>query len=124
MKSKTLLKQETVVTVQGVPLTSYMESIILNTVSSNSGKGKRAMEWVIQKVGAEADLVSQRLDKIKAEFSELTTKVEDRVINTARKSLEEIQRDLKSIKVAPPKLVAQEGKTAAAASASTTTTTR
>ena len=28
---KTLLRQETLVTVRGVPLTSYMESLIVNT---------------------------------------------------------------------------------------------
>ena len=34
-EDKTLLRQETLVTVRGVPLTSYMESLIVNTVSIN-----------------------------------------------------------------------------------------
>ena len=51
--NKTVMKQETVVTVQGVPLTSYMEGIIVNTVSNNSGKGKAAIEWIVDKLGQE-----------------------------------------------------------------------
>ena len=50
---KTVLRQETVVTVQGVPLTSYMEGIIVNTVSNNSSKGRAAIEWVVDKLGNE-----------------------------------------------------------------------
>ena len=50
---KTLLRQEMIVTVRGVPLTSYMEGIIVNTVSSNSSKGKAAIEWVVEKLGQE-----------------------------------------------------------------------
>ena len=51
--SRTLMRQETVVTVQGVPLTSYMEGIIVNTVSSNSSKGRAAIEWIVEKLGSE-----------------------------------------------------------------------
>ena len=51
--SRTLMKQETVVTVQEVPLTSYMEGIIVNTVSSNSSKGRAAIEWIVEKLGSE-----------------------------------------------------------------------
>ena len=50
---RTLLRQEMLVTVQGVPLTSYMEGIIVNTVSNNSSKGKAAIEWVVDKLGQE-----------------------------------------------------------------------
>ena len=52
-KDRTLLRQEMLVTVQGVPLTSYMEGIIVNTVSNNSSKGKAAIEWVVDKLGQE-----------------------------------------------------------------------
>ena len=51
--NKTLLKQEMIVTVQGVPLTSYMEGVIVNTVSNNSSKGKAAIEWVVDKLSQE-----------------------------------------------------------------------
>jgi len=49
----TLLRQEAVVLVQGVPLSSYMESMLTNTISSNASKGRLAIEWVIQKINDE-----------------------------------------------------------------------
>ena len=55
--TRTMLKQEMIVTVQGVPLTSYMEGIIVNTVSKNSSKGKAAIEWVVEKLGQECRFV-------------------------------------------------------------------
>merc|ERR1719259_258591 len=63
---KTLLRQETLVTVSGVPLTSYMEALIVNTVSANSSKGKRAIEWVVDKIEQEGRNVSGLLDKLQA----------------------------------------------------------
>ncbi len=56
--NKTVLKQEMVVTVQGVPLTSYMESLILGTVTANASKGRNAMEWVVDKLSSESKYVS------------------------------------------------------------------
>jgi hypothetical protein len=37
-RNKTLLKQEAVVTVQGIPLNSYMEDILTNTIMANANK--------------------------------------------------------------------------------------
>lgn len=37
-KTKTLLKQEAVVTVQGIPLNSYMEDILTKTIMLNANK--------------------------------------------------------------------------------------
>lgn len=34
----TVLRQETIITVKGVPLTSYMENYLLNSISNNSFK--------------------------------------------------------------------------------------
>ncbi|XP_064598930.1 PRELI domain containing protein 3B-like [Liolophura sinensis] len=53
-KSSTLLTQEAVVNVRGVPLSSYMESMITSTISKNASKGRQAMEWVIGKISTEA----------------------------------------------------------------------
>ena len=89
--NKTLLKQETLVTVQGVPLTSYMESIIVNTVSKNANKGRNAMEWVMSKVAAETKEMSGLLDKISNEIQELKSTVEDHVIRGAKAAIEELR---------------------------------
>jgi len=51
--TKTLLTQEAVVTVRGVPLSSYIEGFLTNTISLNANKGRQAMEWVIGKINAE-----------------------------------------------------------------------
>merc|ERR1739848_761849 len=87
---------ETVVTVQGVPLTSYMESIIVNTVSSNSSKGKAAIEWVVEKLGQECRSLSlsSSLDKMKTEILDLKHTVAESLIIPAKKSIEELQQDL------------------------------
>lgn len=53
-KSKTLLTQQSVVTVKGVPLSSYLESVVLDTISGNASKGRQAMEFVIDKMKTEA----------------------------------------------------------------------
>jgi len=100
--SRTLMTQETVVTVKGVPLTSYMEGIIVNTVSNNSSKGRAAIEWVVEKLGRECSAfsVSSSLDKIKSEILDLTDKVADSVITPARQSIEELQRDLAKLELA------------------------
>lgn len=43
----TLLKQEAVISVSGVPLSSYLEDFLTNTISINANKGRQAIEWVI-----------------------------------------------------------------------------
>jgi len=45
--SKTLLCQEAEISVSNVPLTGYMESIIQNTIDAQAGKGRQALEHVI-----------------------------------------------------------------------------
>ena len=88
------------VTVQGVPLTSYMESIIVNTGSNNAGKGRSAIDWIVEKLSSETRNLSASLDKFKLEMADLTNAVEERVIATAKKSIDELQRDLS--KIQPP----------------------
>jgi len=90
---KTLMHQETVVTVQGVPLTSYMESIMINTIDSNSHKGKAAIEWVVDKLGQECSAlnISSSLDRIMGEIMEVKHCVAESLIQPARQSIEELQ---------------------------------
>ena len=57
--SKTLLTQEAVVTVRGVPLSSYLEGFLANTISLNANKGRQAMEWVISKLNSEVHDLTQ-----------------------------------------------------------------
>lgn len=43
----TLLKQEAVISVFGVPLSSYLEDFLTRNMSMNANKGRQAIEWVI-----------------------------------------------------------------------------
>merc|ERR1719278_622275 len=95
-RDRTVLRQEMIVTVQGVPLTSYMEGIIVNTVSGNSSKGKAAIEWVVEKLGQECKALNllSSLDKLKSEIVDLKHSVAESLITPAKKSIEDLQSDL------------------------------
>ena len=92
MPGKTIMRQETEVSVRGVPLTDYIESSIISMCSLNSGKGRAAMDWVVEKLGAETRNVSANLEKLQAEVLSLTDKVADNLILPARKSIEDLQK--------------------------------
>ncbi|XP_011693459.1 PREDICTED: protein slowmo isoform X2 [Wasmannia auropunctata] len=51
--TKTLLTQEAVVTVRGVPLTNYMEDLLASKISFNASKGRQGLQWVINKLESE-----------------------------------------------------------------------
>lgn len=92
--SKTLLKQEAVVTVQGVPLNNYMEDILTNKISLNAGKGRQAMEWVICKLNSEMKDFTKSTDEILNH----TKKSLDDITSTAKKSMDDIsQKAMKSL---------------------------
>ncbi|KAM5219770.1 PRELI domain containing protein 3B isoform 1-T1 [Hipposideros larvatus] len=54
-RERTVLTQEAIITVKGVSLSSYLEGLMANTISSNANKGREAMEWVIHKLNAEIE---------------------------------------------------------------------
>jgi len=84
--SKTLLTQEAVVTVKGVPLTNYMEDLLTNTISNNAGKGRQAMEWVINKLNSEVKDLQRSTDEIITQ----TKKSLDDITSSAKKSMDDI----------------------------------
>lgn len=55
--SRTLLQQQATVSVEGVPLSRYMEEVLTNNISFNAGRGRQGLEWVINKINTE---VSQK----------------------------------------------------------------
>ncbi|KAF7382144.1 hypothetical protein HZH66_013576 [Vespula vulgaris] len=83
---KTLLQQEAVVTVSGVPLTHYMEELLTSKICFNSGMGRQAMEWVIEKLHLEEfdDLLTQTV----RQFDDLTSKT--------RRGMDDLQSAIKS----------------------------
>ncbi|XP_036302784.1 PRELI domain containing protein 3B-like [Pipistrellus kuhlii] len=52
---RTVLTQEAIITVKGVSLSSYLEGLMVRTISLNASKGREAMEWVIHKLNAEIE---------------------------------------------------------------------
>lgn len=89
--SKTLLTQEAVVMVKGVPLTNYMEDMLTTKISNNAGKGRQAMEWVINKIKEEVKDVTRSTDEI---FSH-TKKSFDDITSSAKKSMDDISEKAK-----------------------------
>lgn len=77
---------------RGVPLTDYLETSIVAMCSTNSGKGRAAMDWVVEKLGSETRNVSSSLEKLKTEIVSLTDTVADNLISTAKKSIEDLQK--------------------------------
>lgn len=89
--SKTLLKQEAVVTVKGVPLTNYMEDLLTTKISNNAGKGRQAMEWVINKLNDEVKDLTRSTDEI---FSHTKRSLDD-IATSAKKSMGDISQKAK-----------------------------
>jgi len=94
--NKTVLTSEMVVTVRNVPLTTYMEDIVVSTVSKNAGKGRIAMEYVVDKVKNETRPISDYLDKLKIDVIDLKHLVSESVIKTAQTSIDELQKKIKA----------------------------
>ncbi|XP_023949777.1 protein slowmo [Bicyclus anynana] len=93
--SKTLLTQEAVVTVQGVPLSSYMEDLLANKISLNAGKGRQAIEWVIGKLDSEIKELANSACKSTDELLSQTKKSIDDITTTARRSMDDISSKAK-----------------------------
>jgi len=61
---KTVMTQQAIVTVQGVPLTSYMEQLVTSSIAGNATKGREALESVILRVQSEAKDIKDTLSKL------------------------------------------------------------
>lgn len=88
--AKTLLKQEAMVTVHGMPLTNYVENVMTNRISLNAGKGRQAIEWVISKIEAEVQELKNSAVKSTDEIINQTKKSIDDFTNSAKKSMDEL----------------------------------
>lgn len=60
--SKTVLTQGAQITVSGLPLIGKLEEAMVNTMASQANKGRQAMEWVVNKLSAEAADLGRSLD--------------------------------------------------------------
>lgn len=51
--SKTLLRQQATVSIEGVPLNRYMEEVLTKNIHNNANRGRQGLEWVINKINTE-----------------------------------------------------------------------
>ncbi|XP_033207605.1 protein slowmo isoform X1 [Belonocnema kinseyi] len=88
---KTLLTQEAVVTVQGVPLTHYMEDLLTSRISFNASKGRQAMEWVIDKLESEVkDFANNAVKSTDELLCQTRRQLDDLTVKTKR-SMDDLQ---------------------------------
>uniref|UniRef100_A0A2K6BXZ1 PRELI/MSF1 domain-containing protein n=1 Tax=Macaca nemestrina TaxID=9545 RepID=A0A2K6BXZ1_MACNE len=52
----TILTQEAIITMKAVSLSSYLEGLMANTISSSASKAEEAVEWVMHTLNAEIGL--------------------------------------------------------------------
>ncbi|NXL79096.1 PLD3A protein, partial [Leptocoma aspasia] len=70
---KTVLTQEAIITVKGISLSSYLESLMAKTISSNARKGRDALEWVISKLNTELEELKSTREGIKPAMAAAST---------------------------------------------------
>uniref|UniRef100_A0A0K8TQ31 Putative member of the intramitochondrial sorting protein family n=1 Tax=Tabanus bromius TaxID=304241 RepID=A0A0K8TQ31_TABBR len=88
--TKTLLKQEATVTVEGVPLSHYMEDLLTSKISFNAGKGRQGLEWVIGRINSEVKGIAESAAKSTDGLIIQTRKSIDDMTESARKSMDEL----------------------------------
>jgi len=119
--TKTLMNQQTEVSVRGLPLCNYLENIIVNTALSNASKGRHAIDWIVAKIGSECDNIQNEMAKVVhsvedtlgrfgSECDNIQSGVTNRMKMNVEESLEEMQKDLRKIgsMARPPSVNAQE----------------
>lgn len=95
---KTLLEQSTVITVQGVPLVSYLEGFLASIFRANTSKGRQAMEWVIGNMRREYEELSMKMaseyeelsNKLSSEYDGLSQKLASEYDNILRRESEQL----------------------------------
>lgn len=96
-KTKTLLRQDATVNVEGIPLSYYMEDLLTKSICSNAGKGRLALEWVIAKINTEVKGIAESAISCTDELLTHTKKSLDDMTETARKSMDEISASAQQI---------------------------
>ncbi|OQV16345.1 putative Protein slowmo [Hypsibius exemplaris] len=62
--TKTLLTQQAIITVNGLPLVGRIETAMASTIAANANKGRQAMEWVVTTITAEAAELSRAFESL------------------------------------------------------------
>jgi hypothetical protein len=87
----TLMKQESVITVKGVPLGSYLEGLVEGTCSSNAVNGRQAMEWAIGKIKQETLELSRKVEESMEDFNRAAQSAQKNMEGLSRKAIEDME---------------------------------
>lgn len=99
--NKTLLTQEAIVSVKGVPLTDYMEDLLTARISMNAIKGREAIEWIVQKLESDvkelansaSNATNDLINETRRQFQDLKSQTKrsmDDLQNAAKKSFDKL----------------------------------
>lgn len=98
--SKTLLRQQATVSIEGVPLNRYMEEVLTNNIHNNATKGRQGLEWVINKINTEVSFKAsliRRVQRLKfflcSQVKEIASSADDLLAHT-KKSLDGISKSI------------------------------
>lgn len=95
-KSSTLLKQECTINVKGIPLSDYLEGMVISSCSSNANKGRQAMEWVIEKIKTEAEDLGRAAFSQASHFSQSLKKETGELSRAAKQQADHISQAMPS----------------------------
>ena len=56
-ESKTLLKQEALITLKNLPLIDYLENALITKINDNAQKGRQAIEFIIKQINVNCPIV-------------------------------------------------------------------
>jgi hypothetical protein len=87
---KTLLTQSTEVCMYGVPLVAKLESMLLSQFSTNSHKGRSALEWVIGNISREYDELTAKISDEYTQISQHLAKEVDHITTKVDKGVDDI----------------------------------
>lgn len=89
--NRTLLTQQAIVSIRGVPFSNYLEDVLTSKIAQNAQKGRQAIEWVID--GLSSDLKNAVLSAIKSADGMLrhTRRQIDDITVKTKKSMDDLQ---------------------------------
>ncbi|XP_053988492.1 protein slowmo-like [Hylaeus volcanicus] len=88
---KTVLTQQAVISISGVPLIDYLERLLTMTIEQNAKKGRQAVEWVIEKIHGEMKDIASTAAKSTDDLLNQTRRQLDDITNITMRSMDDLQ---------------------------------
>lgn len=91
----TLLTQQAVISITGVPLIDHLERLLSLTIEQNANKGRQAVEWVIEKIQSEVQDIASSAAKSTDDLLHQTRRQFDDITNITKQGMEDFQNAAK-----------------------------